>query len=157
MHYLAGAAISWKSWRMKGIKTSTMEAELGAIVEGFKRNAWFLKICDEAMTGQKTISSLSDNQSVIKWLKNPRPAGRAKHIDISFWWVVEKLESGRMVLYYVPTARNTADTLTKAPVILPFREHRDVMLGFSQFPMAVAMLTENSSGEFNWNIDYLDE
>ena len=62
-----------------------------------------------------------------------------------------------MVLYYVPTARNTADTLTKALVMIPFREHRDVMLGFSQFPMAVAMLTENSSGDFNWNIDYLDE
>ena len=139
IHYLAGAAISWESWRMQSIKTSSMHAELGAVVEGFKRISWYLKICDESKSGQKVIVSLSDNQSVIKWLKNPRPGGRAKHIDISFWWVVEKLNEGRMVLYYVPTARNTADAQTKALVLVPFREHRDVQLGFAPFPVAVAM------------------
>jgi len=137
-HY-GGGAISWRSWRMKSIKTSSMFAELEPVMDSGKEAVWWLKILKETEHEQKQVEILCDSQSLLMWLRNPKPSGRAKHIDISFWWIVEQLEGGWLRLSYVATTENTADALTKPLARILFKVHEDVLLGYAAFPTGVGM------------------
>ena len=44
-----------------------------------------------------------DNQSAISMAKNPQFHGRAKHIDIKYYFVTEQVGSGKLELKYCKT------------------------------------------------------
>src|SRR6204780_4605245 len=55
-----------------------------------------------------------DNQGAIALAKNPVSHSRAKHIDLRHHFVREAIQDRIIWVQYIPTAKMTADSLTKA-------------------------------------------
>ena len=66
----------------------------------------------------------ADNQGSIFLAVNPVHDRRTKHIDIRYHFIREHLEEGAAELYFVRTANQLADILTKA---LPAKRHKDLV------------------------------
>lgn len=62
----------------------------------------------------KNFYLFSDNQPAIALAKNPEHHSKTKHIDIQYHYVREKILEGEIILDYVNTKEQLADTLTKA-------------------------------------------
>lgn len=55
-----------------------------------------------------------DNQSAIVLASKPTTFARSKHIDIKHHIIRERVESGDIILKYIPTKQQRADVFTKA-------------------------------------------
>ena len=84
---------------------------------------------DSSTTAENTFEELglpqptalgtgSDSQSAMKLLQSPASKGKARHLDLRYSTLREKTESGTTRLFYTPTDHMTADTGTKALVVL---------------------------------------
>ena len=56
----------------------------------------------------------ADNQSAIALAQNPTSHSRAKHIDIRFHFIQERIERNEIKLQYISTHQMVANILTKA-------------------------------------------
>jgi hypothetical protein len=56
---------------------------------------------------------LVDNQSAIQVARNPEHHGQMKHLDLCFFWLRDKVNSGIIAMRYIPTADMATDLLTK--------------------------------------------
>jgi len=56
----------------------------------------------------------ADNQSAIALAQNPTSHSRAKHIDIRFHFIQERIVRNEMKLQYISTHQMVANILTKA-------------------------------------------
>jgi hypothetical protein len=54
-----------------------------------------------------------NNISALSLAKNNQTTDRSKHINIYYYWTRETVERGILNLYYVPSADNITDGLTK--------------------------------------------
>ena len=63
-----------------------------------------------------------DNQGAIAIAKNPVGHARTKHIDIPYHFTCEAVQTGAIVLKYIPSDEIIADTLTKSLPKCPFQE-----------------------------------
>ena len=108
-------AVSWRSKLQPIVALSTTEAEYVAAVEAGKEMLWMRNILVEFGYDFSGPSKLQmDNQSAITVAKNPEHHGRMKHLDLRYYWLREKVESGLISPDYVGTAEMPADILTKA-------------------------------------------
>ena len=55
-----------------------------------------------------------DNQAAIAIAEQNAPTGRSKHITVRYFYVRQLVESGNLILRYVPTSLQLADIFTKA-------------------------------------------
>jgi hypothetical protein len=55
----------------------------------------------------------ADNQGAIALAKNPHLHERSRHIDISYYYVQDLVQKGRVIIDYIPTADMVADSFTK--------------------------------------------
>jgi len=67
-----------------------------------------------SLSQKKPITLFIDNNGVIKMIKTYKEYRRAKHIDIQYHFVKEKVEAGEFKPVYIPSEDNIADLLTKA-------------------------------------------
>ena len=70
---------------------------------------------------------LADNQAAIKMASNPINHPRAKHIDVAYHFVRNKVEEGAVRLEYIPTDQMVADGLTKPLELSKFLISRTLM------------------------------
>ena len=54
-----------------------------------------------------------DNTACISLIKNPQISQRSEHIEIRYYFVREKVESGEFEIHHISTERNIADFITK--------------------------------------------
>ena len=110
-----GRPIAWKSKKQPTVALSTCEAEYIALTPAIQEAEYLLQLIREmsCATDLKHAVLYSDNQSAICVAQNPITTQRAKHIDIKYHYIREKIKSGVIQLDYVPTNRNTADCFTK--------------------------------------------
>jgi hypothetical protein len=66
-----------------------------------------------------------DNQSCIKFSKNPLFHDRYKHIEIKYHFIRDKIQKGVVKLQYIPKDQQLADILTKPLVKGKFESLRD--------------------------------
>jgi hypothetical protein len=92
---LAGGAISWKSSKQSVITSSTMYAEFVACYEATGQAMWLKKF----VPGLRVVDSIErplklycDNEPAIFYSHNNKSSGAAKHIDIKFYVVKEKIQ-----------------------------------------------------------------
>ena len=88
-------AISWRSSLQKIVTLSTAEAEyvaLAAVVQEVWHMKQVLLELGFAQTGPVRIGE--DDQATIRISKNPEHHGRCKHIDIRYFFVQERQQSG---------------------------------------------------------------
>ena len=64
-----------------------------------------------------------DNESAVFYAHNNKSSGAAKHIDIKFYVVKEKIQDHTVSLEHISTKKMLADPLTKGLPPNVFREH----------------------------------
>jgi hypothetical protein len=109
-----GGPITWSSRKQKTVALSTTEAEYMAACEASKEILWIKQFLLDIGEPVVSIKLFIDNQSAIKLIQNPVFHNRSKHIDIRYKFIREKVESGDVVIEYVPSECQLADILTKS-------------------------------------------
>jgi len=112
---LGNTAISWSSKLQSTVALSSCEAEYMALKEAVKELLWLqymLKQLDKRDFSGKML--YTDSQSAIALAKNPKHHARTKHVDIQYHFVRESYQNGLVVLKYINTTDQLADSLTKA-------------------------------------------
>ena len=126
VYLLAGGAISWKSAKQTLIASSTMAAEYIACFVASNQALWLrnfvtgLRILDGV---ERPLKIFCDNKSAVEYSNNNRSTTEAKHIDIKFLVVKEKIQSGQISIGHIGTNSMIADPLTKALAPKVFHEH----------------------------------
>jgi hypothetical protein len=112
---LGSGAISWASKLQTVVALSTTKAEYIAAVSAGAEAIWMRQLLEEIGSGTDGPTKLSmDNQSVLSVVKNPEHHGRMKHLDLQYFWLCNKVASGKLQVKYLPTRDMTPDVLTKA-------------------------------------------
>ena len=123
---LAGGAISWKSFKQTVIASSTMFAEFVACYEATGQANWLkkfvpgLRVVDSI---QRPLKMYCDNEPAVFYAHNNKSSGAAKHIDIKFYVVKERIQDHTISLEHKRTREMLADPLTKGLPPNVFREH----------------------------------
>lgn len=128
---LGGGSFAAKSTKQKLVAKSSTEGELigvsdysGEILE--TRN--FL-ISQGYEMGEATL--FQDNLSTIAMIKNGRPTSdRSRHVNIRFFYIKDRVDSGEISVQYKPTADMIADILTKPLQGALFKRLRAVLLNW---------------------------
>lgn len=72
---------------------------------------------------ERPLKIFCDNKSAVEYSNNNRSTTEAKHIDIKFLVVKEKILSGQISIEHIGTNSMIADPLTKALAPKVFHEH----------------------------------
>ena len=123
---LAGGAISWKSSKQTITASSTMVAEFIACYEATGQAVWLKNF----IPGLKVVDSISkpillycDNEPVVFYTSNNKSSAAAKHIDIKFRVVKDRIQDQTINVEHIKTTHMLADPLTKGLPTNIFREH----------------------------------
>lgn len=76
---------------------------------------------------------MCDNEAARTLSEDALFHSRAKHIDIHWHYIRECTEAGDILVWYVPSADNIADILTK-PLVAPVFKQLCSFLGICDFP-----------------------
>ena len=123
---LVGGAISWKSSKQTVTTSSTMYAEFVACYEATGQVNWLkkfipgLKVVDDI---NRPLKLYCDNEPAVTYAHNNKSSGAAKHIDIKYYVVKDKVRDHVISLEHISTAKMLADPLTKGLPPNVFREH----------------------------------
>ncbi len=79
-----------------------------------------LKVVDNI---QRPLNMYYDNEPTMFYAHNNKSSGAAKHIDIKFYVVKEKIQDQTISLEHIRTKEMLADPLTKGLPPSVFREH----------------------------------
>jgi hypothetical protein len=123
---LVGGAISSKSCKQTVTTSSTMYAEFVACYEATGQVNWLKKF----IPGLKMVDDISrplklycDNEPAVMYAHNIKTSGAAKHIDIKYYVVKDKVRDQIINLEYISTVKMLADPLTKGLPPSVFKEH----------------------------------
>ena len=109
-----GPLISWKSKKQAIVALSSCEAEYVAMTAAMQEGNFLRQLFSDIPNSDKQPIALNvDNQGAIALAKNPVHHQRSKHIDIKYHFIRLEVESGTVVLKYVPSEDNVADIFTK--------------------------------------------
>ncbi|XP_071578904.1 uncharacterized protein [Temnothorax nylanderi] len=108
-----GGVITWASRRQQSVALSTMEAEYVAASEGAKKAVWLGRLFSKITPLHKEPVIFIDNASAIKLAKNPSFHKHSKHIAVRYHFVRECVETGQLIVEYIPSEKQVADILTK--------------------------------------------
>ena len=72
-----------------------------------------------------TVDIRGDNQGALALVKNPHLHERSKHIDISYHYIRDLAEKGKITVSYIPTEDMAADGFTKPLARVAFERFKD--------------------------------
>lgn len=112
--FLNNSAINWQAKKQPVVAQSTMESELIAGNGSGRHIVHMRSALQEMGFGQKEASVLwCDNQATIKVANAAEYHGRAKHMNVRYFWIREAIEAGDFLIKYMPTKDQIADIFTK--------------------------------------------
>jgi hypothetical protein len=120
---MGGAAIAWSSKKQSSVSLSTMEAEFLALVNTAKEILLIWQFLDKlGIKYNKPITSpiFCDNQAAIEAIHNPTHKTHAKHMDIAYNFIRDKIHEQKISVTFIPTRDNLANSLTK---LLNYNQH----------------------------------
>ena len=107
--------ISWKAHKSKTNVLSTAEAELLSAAEALWSGLYLMNLNKEIFKFPVSLCLYEDNQTCIKWLKNPIGyMEKTKHIDLSYNFIRNYYIDGNLDIICVETKNQNADMFTKA-------------------------------------------
>lgn len=128
---LRRGAVMSKSQKQKLNTKSSTEAELVGFSDYTPNSLWASKFLDkQGYTIQQNIVH-QDNQSAMKLETNGRRScgQKSRHIDIRYFFLKDKIQSGDIKVEYCPTEAMLADFLTKPLQGALFNKMKDAIMG----------------------------
>ena len=123
--YFCGIPIAWRSKGMKSVVLSTTEAEYMALSEAVKELKFIVQLLQTMNTEVELPITVHVNNVGAIWLSNNRTTSdRTKHIDIRTSFVKEYQEDGKIIIKFVKSEENEADTFTKNTTNVIVHNHR---------------------------------
>ena len=111
---IADGAISWSSKLQHTVALSTAEAEYLSAGAAAQEAVWLRTMLSELHFKQEEPTIIfEDNQGCIAMTIKPGQHQRTKHIDIRHHFIKDLVDSGQVLLKYLPTDKMLADILTK--------------------------------------------
>ncbi|GJX71292.1 retrovirus-related pol polyprotein from transposon TNT 1-94 [Tanacetum coccineum] len=111
--FLGDKLVSWSSKKQKCTAISSTEAEYIALLRHCAQILWMRSQLTDYGFQFNKIPLYCDNKSAIALCCNNVQHSRAKHIDVRYHFIKEKVENGIMELYFVRTEYQLADIFTK--------------------------------------------
>ena len=103
-----------------------METEYVACYEATCHAIWlrnFILALEVVHSISRLLKLLYDNSIVISFFRNTRSTSHYKHIDVTFFFVKEKVAKSLISVEHMPTTSMLADPLTKNLHICVFQEY----------------------------------
>jgi hypothetical protein len=140
---LNGGAISWSSFTQRQVSLSSSDSEYKACSDTARECLWLRKLdidfstmpnvermatrdaelqwrilphrTERPSNAAEPTTIYEDNESCIKWVKNPVHHNRVKHIDVSYHFIRDEASPQRenIAVKYIPTSAQLADIMTK--------------------------------------------
>lgn len=113
---LSVGAISWGSKRHATVALSSTEAQYMAISAAIQEGIWLKQFGQQLDVNikERAVKLGCDNQSALSLAETSGYRARSKHIDVRHHYIREKIADRTVEMYYIPTERMVADSLTKA-------------------------------------------
>ena len=123
---LVGGAISWKSSKQTVTTSSMMHAEFIACYEATGQVNWpkkFMPRLKVVADIHRPLKLYCDNELAVCYAHNNKSSGAAKHIDIKFYVVKDKVRDHSISLEHISTNKMLTGPLTKGLSPNMFKEH----------------------------------
>ena len=124
---VANAAVSWNSKLQVTVAVSTAEAEYMAASAAVKEALWLRRLMYDLRMFDDAVPIRTDNQASLALMKNPLTSQRAKHIDVQYHFVRERIIRCEVAFAFCPTANMVADCMTKSLPKAKFLFCKDAM------------------------------
>ena len=97
------------------IADSTCAAKYMTALEAGRELIWLRTVLQElGYTPTKATPLLCDNSAAVLLCAHQSFHNRAKHLDIRYHWIRERMENGEILVGQIATLDNIANTFTKA-------------------------------------------
>jgi hypothetical protein len=111
---LNGTPVIWKTSKQGIVTKSSTEAELVALSDGSTDILWARNLLTDQGYDLGAVAVGEDNQSVLSMLEKRRLINaRTRHINVRYFFIVDRIKSGELKMVYVPTDLMLADFMTK--------------------------------------------
>ncbi|GJS89188.1 hypothetical protein Tco_0771824 [Tanacetum coccineum] len=111
--FLGDKLVSWSSKKQKSTEISSTEANYIALFGCCAQILWMRSQLTDYGFQFNKIPLYCDNKSAIALCCNNVQHSRAKHIDVRYHFIKERVENGIVELYFVRTEYQMADIFTK--------------------------------------------
>ena len=123
---LGSGPICWSSKKQAAIALSSAEAEYRGVVNITIQALWLQHFLTElGVQFRQPIVIWCDNQSTLKFCRDPVQRQRTKHIEIHMHYIRDLVHDRVIDLQFCPSAEQTADIFTKTFTEQKFRSLRD--------------------------------
>lgn len=111
---MAGGPVSWSSKRQETVATSTTAAEYMATSRACQQAVWMASFMREAGLEQELPTIMyNDNTGSIALTQSAKGHKKAKHIQIRYHYIRERVSEGDVKVVHINSDDNLADILTK--------------------------------------------
>eukprot|EP00253_Pinus_taeda_P032169 PITA_32169 len=123
---LGSGPICWSSKKQAAIALSSVEVEYRGVVNATIQAIWLQHFIFElGISVHHPTVIWCDNQSTLKFCRDPVQQQRTKHIEIHMHFIRELIHDGIIDLQYCPSSEQIADIFTKTFTKQKFRFLRD--------------------------------
>ena len=131
MMSLGHGAIHCRSSKQRLNTKSSTESELVGMSDYLPYNIWTKMFMEEQGYALKSNTIFQDNMSTIKMSTNGRNSctGNSRHIDIRYFFVVDRVKKKEMQIRHCPTTMMIADNFTKPLQGKLFHTLRNIIMG----------------------------
>lgn len=125
--FLNGGPIAWCSPRQPIVALSSTEAEFIAAAESIKEVLYLKSLIEEMCGNQLRVVLNVDNTSAMSLIKTGKFNMRSKHIDVRYYFIVEKFNEKVFELEHCASEHQIADVFTKPLLANKFKKFRDTV------------------------------
>ena len=130
---LNGTPVLWKTAKQSIVTKSSTEAELVALSDGCSDILWARQMLMDQGYKLDATTVGEDNMSVLSMLERRKfSTARTKHINIRYFFIVDRIKSGELKMVHVPTDLMVADFMTKPLTGKQFNVLQDRLFGPSK-------------------------
>jgi hypothetical protein len=128
---LGKGAITAKSTKQKLNTRSSTETEIVGVDDVMPDILWTNLFLEDQGYDSKDTIIYQDNKSTMLWMKNGRQSlgKRAKHINVRYFFVKDRIEKGEIKIQHCPTDDMIADFFTKPLQGNKFQKFRNMIMG----------------------------
>ena len=124
--FLGSNVISWSARKQPTVSRSSTEAEYKSMANATAEMIWVEQLLGELGVKLKSRPRLwCDNLGATYLSANPVFHARAKHIEIHFHFVRERIARRQLEVRFIPTKDQVADGFTKALPQRKFEEFKN--------------------------------